>query len=435
MTGAGSKLNFQSLSHISSTGKGRIEFSVSDASISLPALQAVSNTTFSASNGATITVSGPASATYSSTGLYMNPSGSHNPWNWDLLKADGDGTTLDLSSLSTLDCGFNDGSSTGTFVKTNYQHVKVTDGATMDLSGVQTIIAPVRSDDYVKFAATGAGSVLDMSSLATITNAGSGKVYVNIADGGHVKMGDVNNTSVTTAIDLNTNSLLSVASLQSDSPLSIKLNTASDRVNVAGSLLMGNTISLTAPAGGTVRVGGDFLHTHENTAGLNLGLSHVELVGSSQQLEVGGTDFDLQWQLFPDDNFGFEQLVIGEAGHAGRVTLVDLHDNLQPGVADALYLFGVEDVAGVGGLEGLRILGGSTLDIGETLNVYALLDLDGDGVMERTRIRDLFAPGQSIISFDHNGNDGFIVTPEPATMSLLALGGLALLRRRQRRNG
>ncbi len=182
-------------------------------------------------------------------------------------------------------------------------------------------------------------------------------------------------------------------------------------------------VTLTASNGGTVRLWDDFLYTNSNATQLDLGLAHIECVGGSQQLEVGGTHVDLEIQLLPDRNFGYEQLIVGQEGLTTVAKLVDLHDNHQPGIPDALYLFGIEDVEGVGGLEGLKILGGSTLVIHD-LNVYALLDLNlermTDGVMEWIRIRDLFLPGQTIILFNHGGNDGFIaieiIEPEPGTI-------------------
>ncbi|MCH8251803.1 MAG: hypothetical protein IID36_05060 [Planctomycetes bacterium] len=228
------------------------------------------------------------------------------------------------------------------------------------------------------------------------------------------------NTRVTTTINLNTDSVLSVASLQADSPVAITLKTATDRLEASGSLLLGNKITITAPAGGTVRVGGDFLYTHENAADLSLGLAQLECVGDWQWLEVGGTDFNLACDSIPDDNFGYLQLIIGQAGHASVVQLVDLHDNHQPGVADALYLFNFEDDDCKGGIEGLRMLGGSTLVIGD-LNVYAMLDIDENGktddVIELTRLHDLFEPGETSYRFNHTApdgfiNDGWIIRPE-----------------------
>ena len=500
MSGPGSDINLAGLQEITSAyhgyyyeyGTTRIENSggevldldslasvdqvdvVSSGSIiNCPSLTTIADSTFTCSDGSEFhDGSGP--ATYSSLDIWRSwdangypPDGDQSgTWYPDLMKSAGVGSLLDLSSVTSIDAGF---SSAGN--DHSYQQIAALDGGVIDLSGVQTITAPESNRDEIRFIASGAGSTLDMSALATITNAGNGgyrftarnagsvlnmsslamittldggSVFVDIADGGHVQMGNVNNTVVTTTIDLNKDwvlgdagSVLSVGSLRADSPVAIMLHSPTDRLEASGSLLLGSNITIKAPKGGTVSVGGDFRYTHTNTANLSLGLAHVECVGDWQWLEVGGTDFDLQWQFLPDDNFGYRQLVIGRPGHVTVVQLVDLFDNHQAGKPDALYLFGglrctgsgkpclsntdcpaqstCDEVDnGEGGLEGLRILGGSTLVIGD-LNVFALLDVDKhgvtDGVMERTRLHDLFEPGETRIRFNHNGNDGYIIRP------------------------
>ncbi len=399
-----------------------------------------------ASDGSIVNIG---AATYSSTGIWRSwdCSGAFGDQQCttplDLMTATGEGSLLDLSSVAVIDGGSTSGGN-----DFNQQMISALDGGTIDLSGVQTITAPVSGRDDIRFIASGAGSamelsalatvggagsggayfgatgeetVLDMSSLGMITSAGSGRVFVDVANGGLMHTGNVNFNGVTATIDLNADSVLSVAGLQADedSSVAITLITESDRLEASGSLLFGNEITIDAPVGGTVSVGGDFLYEHEDIADLSLALAHVECDGTSQRMEVGGTDFDLDWD-FLDDNFGFEQLTVGQAGQATTVELVDLVDNHQECVPDALYLWGNEDT----GLEGLRILGGSTLDIGH-LNVYALLDVDSegntDGVLERTRIRDLFACGEAVIPFNHVGpegpHDGFIaIDPAPVVL-------------------
>ena len=317
-----------------------------------------------ASDGSVIQIGAPM---YSSAGLASTTT---------ILSADGEDTKINLPGLTSLSTAFNDGWS-----GVQGHTITATNGAEIDLSALLAIDPPARGEDFVRFAVSGSGSVLDMSALGTINSATSGRVLVDIADGGHVKMG----------------------SLQACNSVTITLNSPTDRFEV-NDLIIGSNVTITAPAGGTISVGGDFLYTHENTADLSLGLATAECVGDLQQLEVGGMDRDVEWQLIPDDNFGYEQLIIGQAGYASRVELVDLHDNLEPGLADALYLWGDE----VSGKRGLRILGESTLVIGD-LNVYALLDLNQPGVMEKIRIRDLFPAGQTVIPFDK----GFISLEVP----------------------
>jgi|GEM_PF-3304604 len=431
VNGSGSALDFGSLIEVAANGSGWTDLNVTEASLSLPLLESIdgahisvvngqldlplvevlSNTALNASNLATVTAAGANPSTYS--WRRYRTAGLGGTFEWDLISADGNGTSVNLSSISTLDCEFDDGA----FPSHNYVHVRVGGGATINLSGVQVVKGPARRDDKLMFAVDGAGSELNMAALQTIWSHERDAVNVSIADGGHMWMGDVSfplpSIEPTIALDikLNTDSVLSVGSLEAYRPVVITLETATDMLEAFGSLRLGSDINITAPAGGTVRVGGDFLYEHEETANLSLGLATLEFVGDRQWLEVGGTDIGEFVQLLPDKNFGYQQLVIGGLDHASVVGLVDRHDNLEPGVPDALYLWGVEDNEGVGGVEGLRMLHGSTLVIGY-LNVYALLDLDGDGVMEWKSIHELFDPGATRYHFNHNGNDGWLVRPE-----------------------
>ena len=357
-------------------------------------------------------------ATYRSTGIWADSSG----WNhryWDLMKAEGGGSLLDLSTVTSIDGG---SASTGDY---NHQQISAVTGGMVDLSGVTTITGPQKSHDDLNLIAHGADSVLDMQALRWIGNGaedrnadGRGKVRANVANGGHMRLGHVhvqmgheNEADVSATLDLNTDALLSVASLRATSPVHITLNTATDRLEISGSLLLGTNITIDAAAGATLSVGGDFLHRHGEPSddSLNLGSAIVECVGNAQRLEVAGTEYGPVWDPgMTDHNFGFRQLVIGGPGNDTVVELVDLYDNLDREFADALYLFGNEEEC----VEGLRILGGSTLVLHD-LNVYALLDIDEDCVLERVSIHSLFEPGETTYHFSHNGNDGYITFDAP----------------------
>ena len=122
-----------------------------------------------------------AATSYSSTGLMGTAGGSGNPrsWTYDLFTASGAGSLLDLSSLQSLNAGFNDGDG----ADRNTQRIRVWDGGRIDLSGVQTITAPYQQwDDQLQFSVT-AGSSIDLSSLHTIQSAGYGttRLYVSNA--------------------------------------------------------------------------------------------------------------------------------------------------------------------------------------------------------------------------------------------------------------
>ncbi|NQU22148.1 MAG: PEP-CTERM sorting domain-containing protein [Candidatus Nealsonbacteria bacterium] len=356
-----------------------------------------------ASGGAKVSIAAEA---YSSPGL-TNYSPAGGSWDWTLFSASGPTTELHLSALTVIDASFH--VVNGAFGSNhNRQHISVEKGALLDLSGLQTVHGPTLLGS-LSFSASDNGSVLDMSGTQSFSSRGrDNRITLFTSNGGHLKLGGVS----------------------SSARMHISMSSATDHLEFTKPITLASNVIVTAPDGGLVTLNGDFIFNHTNTSGMRLGLAHIECVGDSQRLEVGGTDFGLHWELLPDDNFGYTQLTVGQNDHTSLVELVDLVDNHEPGVDDALYLFGNEDL----GMEGLHMLGGSTLDIGD-LNVYALLDLDLDGVFERTRIRDLFPDDVTVIPFDHNGNDGFIrIVPEPSTLSMLVLGALGMLLTIRRRN-
>ncbi len=406
-------IDLGALQTISGVG-GRTQFHVSNSAIqNFPALTRIEDTWFVLLSGGRLHVNGPP-ASYS-----VGWPGTTTIMSADGVSADGlTPTLLDLSSVTTLSAAFDDD-----WTGTSSHTITATNGGKIDLSAVPEIDPPVRFEDWVSFTLSGDSSTIRLDALTTITDEG-GKMFVGIASGGNVQMGNVSNADIGTMIDLNADSTLSVISLQGEdeSAASIKLNKASDRLEVFGSLLLGRNVTIDAPEGGTLSLGGDFLHEHIDTANVNLRLSHVECVGTSQRLEIGDTDFGTAFDFVEGDTFGYEQLTVGQPGQATTVELVDLFDNHDACVADALYLFGIEDDEGDGLLPGLRILGGSTLALGN-LNAYALLDLDEDGDFVRTDIRDLFACGETEIPFNHNGNNGFISIAPPPPALLHDLNG------------
>ncbi|MBN1845582.1 MAG: PEP-CTERM sorting domain-containing protein [Sedimentisphaerales bacterium] len=163
------------------------------------------------------------------------------------------------------------------------------------------------------------------------------------------------------------------------------------------------------------------------TAGI-LAMDGAGTVAHPQFLEVGGEDLGLPADLadpavIPGDNgnFALGQLLVGQEGQATVVSLLDAIDNGNRKGLEALYL------PGFGG-DGLQILGGSTLVI-NAIRVYAFLDdqwlcLNGRFTGDVARI------SMSSLT-DNPAANGFIAIPEPATWSLLALAGMAFLRRRR----
>ncbi len=331
------------------------------------------------------------SALYSSTGLWADdgwPSQT-TTYNWTLMQAEGAGTLLDLSGIQSIDAGFN---STGN--DHDYQKINALDGGVIDLSGVQWVEAPNDGYDRIEFNVT--GGTLDLSSLSSLQSAASGAVHVNISDGGNARMGCVSIDAPTT-INIGADSILSLGCLQGDSSVNITLSADTARLEVDDFMRLCDNIDITA--GGIITLGGDFTHTHADGNTANLGLLNLECVGDIQRIEVGGIYRYLLWDELPDDNFGFQQLTIGQEGQPSEVGLIDTYDNLEAGIPDALYLFGIP---GTPGVPGLRILGGSTLYIGD-IEVFVRLDANDDGTIEEDEgiaLQELFTGGETVIPFD-----------------------------------
>ncbi len=83
------------------------------------------------------------------------------------MSADGIGTVLDLSSVASLDAGFNDSSS-----QTRIHTIAATNGGKIDLSGLETVSAPARGEDRLDIVVN-TGGQLDLSSFQTVTGAGT----------------------------------------------------------------------------------------------------------------------------------------------------------------------------------------------------------------------------------------------------------------------
>ena len=413
LSGATSEIDLDGVETITTSSRGQVHLETRNgATLELPSASTFHHTRFIAETGSSLIANSPA-ATYSSTNLYTSGSST-----WTLMTASDPNTLLDLPALTEINAGFNDGDTT---YNTTVHKITCSNGATIGLGSLEKITGPALHDDSLQFTVSGADSRVDMPALGTVTNAGSGKITMSVSNGGITRMGSVVADSVPLACNVGTDAVLRLASLQACSPVGISLTASTARLEVDDFLRLGDDITIAAPTGGTLSLGGDLSYTHEDAADVALALTHVECVGESQLLEVGGPDYDVWVDFIPDNGqggrgFGFKQLTVGGSGQASTVELVDRHDNMMAGVADALYLFGVQDPNNPSAdTEGLQILDGSTLVIGD-LNAYVLLDLDAsgnlDGVLEYINLRDLFAPGETIIPFDHNGNDGYIsLTP------------------------
>ncbi len=225
-------------------------------------------------------------------------------------------------------------------------------------------------------------------------------------------------------------------------------------VTVSGKLRFGPLSSLSAVEGSAIHMTGADLE-NVNTDPLALaGLGNLELIfeGGAEAidaLEAAGEDMGAVTAGWTD-NFALGTLTLGEA-NAGRIRLVDNSDN-QPGWegAEAVYVDGLALNPGATiDLNGLKLYylnggppkqffcGDVNLDgavDGGDYNLWAdhyLLggmswgegDLNGDGIVDG---------GDFTLWADDYGSATVAAIPEPAALALLAIGAVALIRRRHR---
>ncbi len=318
---------------------------------------------------------------YSSTSL---------PGTYTLFSADGAGSVLDLSSLTSINAGFNDNSS---YVRVHT--ISATAGGLVDLSNVTSITAPYRSEDRLDFIIN--GGEIDLRSLRSVSGSPNGQTKFTVSGGGKLTFGNMTFTD--------------------DFQLVVSDDTSS--LEITGNLHLDPTSSLSITGAAKAQIGGNFSFDYTDETKFDGDTAIFQLAGVSDQwLEVGGHDDGVSGCT--SGNFGIGQLIVGSGTQTSTVLLADAIDNGNRGSREALYLFGF------GGPDGLRILNGSTLVIGD-IPLYALLD------GEMTDIHSLFGTGITEIEFKENGNDGYIVIPEPATLTLLGAGASLMLLRRRRR--
>ena len=309
--------------------------------------------------------------------------------NSTVMSADGTGTLLDASSITSID----------NYVDHDYSNyyrarrINATSGGMIDLSGVSTIMGG-KGDDLLFFQVT-TGGTIDLSGLQQIT---AGNVQFVANSGGSFSFGDLN---VTPAVQFDIDDTNTEVSF--------------------GHLSLASNANFAASGGAVIRVAGDFSLEMTDETRFDMDSGIMQCCGEPMQwMEVAGMDNGVDGGM--TDNFALAQLIVGSDTDATDVVLVDLFDNgNRNGDTEALYLLGS------GGLDGLQILGGSTLHIGN-IPVYTLID----GQM--TDLHDLFAPGETMIAYNEFGSNGFVSVPEPSTVMLLMLGfcSMVLLRANRR---
>ncbi|MHB1034093.1 MAG: PEP-CTERM sorting domain-containing protein, partial [Pirellulales bacterium] len=304
----------------------------------------------------------------------------------EVLQATGSGSVLDLSSVQSINAGFDDGRS----YDYNIHRISAKLGGTINLSGVTTVVGPVRSEDGLDFFVASGGTI-DLSHLQGVSR----NVRFDIQTDGKLILGN---------IAVSNNTTFNVANITSS-------------LDVTGSLFLDATSQLAVAAGAEVHVGDDlwFAYTDENRLGLASSILHMNGSGP-QYLEAGGTDLGIGGSTA--GNFGIGRLVIGQEDQPTTVMLMDLFDNGNRGEGkpEALYLYGL------GGVDGLELLGGSKLVL-DGINVYA--KQRGEWV----HLNSLFGPDVKQISFA----GGIVTVPEPSSFALLAVAAVTLLAVRRRR--
>jgi hypothetical protein len=132
------------------------------------------NVSFDLSGGSTVMANQSQEIDYSSAGL----SGTAT-----ILSATGAGTQLNLSNLRSLSTEFDDLDARNQRTHT----IKASLGGQIDLSGVETLTSPFRTEDQVNLVVEGANSLLDLSALNTIE--GNGITRFNLSDGANAILG------------------------------------------------------------------------------------------------------------------------------------------------------------------------------------------------------------------------------------------------------
>ncbi len=352
--------------------------------VNIAALTNIDNSQFDVSGGATAG-SASSSVRIAATGYSMT---GYRYGNFPIFTADGTGSVLNLSSLLTLNAGWNDQDGS-TYVTT----VSASNNGRVDLSGVQTLTTPARSEDRIDFNAT-TGGVIDLGALQSVS--GGGSLRLTASGGGRITFSD---------LSIAPNVVVTVA--DSDSSIAV------------GKSLFLRGGSITLPAGSAISIGKHLYNqsVNEASADLSRAILRFETPGL-HLLEVAGLDLG---PISPGNsgNFGLGRVELGTATVGVSVQILDLFNNGNRGQNqnEALYIFGLGQATNE---DSLVLRSGSVLYI-DNLNVYAREN--GNWIW----LNSLFGPGQTVVAY----GQGYLHLPSPGGASLIAALGMATWRRRR----
>lgn len=256
-----------------------------------------------------------------------------------IMQADGPGSLLDLSSLTSVDA--NACRSGGP----SYYSFYATNGGVVDLSGAETVRGAC-DDEWFRIRAT---------------------------TGGRFDFGSVEHTG---------------------GRFRLEADGLGSEIRASGDVVLdrqGGRALLVATDLARWSIGGDLIHGLTSESDHNTSGGSVELVGDdNQRFEIGGVDLGIPDSTLPS-NFQWGAMVVGQDGQQTTVLLIDSVDNGNRGQdsePEALYLTGFPQ-----GDDGLQIRGGSTLILND-LQVYV------GTVNGWVHINTLFGPEDFRIPYD-----------------------------------